>query len=250
MSKLLVSVRNALEARMAVAAGVDLIDVKEPNLGSLGAASFQTILEIFEEVGDTVPLSVALGELTDSPRIDPSALSGVSFAKLGLAQCGGSSDWQRQWERVLDGLPTTVGRVAVVYADATIANSPPEQVILKAAVKLGCRAVLLDTWSKSGGPVTRRWSLERIRRFVLAVQESHMIAVVGGSLSGESLEQVLGLSPDFVAVRGAVCAGERTGPLCPLRMADLKSRLASVSHKAFGNTRELPECVSSQQSVA
>jgi uncharacterized protein (UPF0264 family) len=61
-----------------------------------------------------------------------------------------------------------------------------------------------------------------------------MIAVIGGSLIGESLEQVLELSPDFVAVRGAVCDGDRTGPLCSLKMADLKSRLASVSHVTVG----------------
>ena len=39
MTGLLVSVRSASEARVALAAGVDVIDVKEPNRGSLGAAS-------------------------------------------------------------------------------------------------------------------------------------------------------------------------------------------------------------------
>ncbi|MEX0712176.1 MAG: (5-formylfuran-3-yl)methyl phosphate synthase, partial [Pirellulales bacterium] len=37
MTKLLVSVRSLAEARLALAAGVDLIDLKEPARGSLGA---------------------------------------------------------------------------------------------------------------------------------------------------------------------------------------------------------------------
>ncbi len=38
MTKLLVSVRSVDEAEMVLEAGVDLIDVKEPRSGSLGAA--------------------------------------------------------------------------------------------------------------------------------------------------------------------------------------------------------------------
>ena len=40
---LLVSVRSAAEALAALAGGADVIDVKEPNQGSLGAADDDTI---------------------------------------------------------------------------------------------------------------------------------------------------------------------------------------------------------------
>ena len=40
---LLVSVRSAAEALSALAGGADVIDVKEPNRGSLGAADDETI---------------------------------------------------------------------------------------------------------------------------------------------------------------------------------------------------------------
>ena len=43
MPKLLLSVRNALEANLALEAGVDLIDIKEPSAGPLGAASAAVI---------------------------------------------------------------------------------------------------------------------------------------------------------------------------------------------------------------
>ena len=50
MPKLLVSVRNAHEAGLALDAGVDLIDVKEPSRGALGAASPRHIHEILRLV--------------------------------------------------------------------------------------------------------------------------------------------------------------------------------------------------------
>ena len=43
MTQLLVSVRDAAEALFAVAAGADLIDVKEPSRGPLGAPDRQTL---------------------------------------------------------------------------------------------------------------------------------------------------------------------------------------------------------------
>ena len=50
MTKLLVSVRSVAEARIALAGGVDLIDVKEPRRGSLGAADAGIIAEIVAHV--------------------------------------------------------------------------------------------------------------------------------------------------------------------------------------------------------
>ena len=43
MTKLLVSVRDADEARDALSVGVDLLDVKEPDQGSLGRAADDVI---------------------------------------------------------------------------------------------------------------------------------------------------------------------------------------------------------------
>jgi len=65
MTRLLVSVRNAAEAAVALRAGADLIDIKEPAKGSLGAPTNQAIEEVVTTVAGAVPVSVALGELRD-----------------------------------------------------------------------------------------------------------------------------------------------------------------------------------------
>ena len=74
--RLLVSVRNADEALMAVRGGADIVDVKEPSLGSLGRASLANLQAIARTLQDPavrvsgsqnepIPLSIALGEVQE-----------------------------------------------------------------------------------------------------------------------------------------------------------------------------------------
>src|SRR5438270_12690933 len=91
MPRLLISVRNLQEARLALAGGADLIDIKEPSHGSLGQACASVISEIASTVGTHKPLSAALGELLDSPLELPPA--NLNFAKWGLSGCATLENW-------------------------------------------------------------------------------------------------------------------------------------------------------------
>ena len=99
MPKLLLSVRSAHEANLALETGVDLIDIKEPSAGALGAASPQVIEEIVRLVNRRVPTSVACGELLASAAdiaarlpgsgasVTPSTIA-PDYVKVGLSGCG------------------------------------------------------------------------------------------------------------------------------------------------------------------
>src|SRR5262245_59562547 len=115
MTGLLVSVRSAAEARAALAGGADLIDVKEPHRGPLGAADPALWREVEAEIGSAVPLSAALGELSQHTRSDPRRLGATyRYAKVGLAQALGLGDWKEEWRRLLDTFPAHVSSVAVI----------------------------------------------------------------------------------------------------------------------------------------
>ena len=92
---------------MAIEAGVQLIDVKEPSAGSLGAASVDSIREIADLCGHRVLLSVALGELLDMPqRLLPQDIF-PTFAKCGLSGCGEHPHWPALWEQKMRGMATS-----------------------------------------------------------------------------------------------------------------------------------------------
>lgn len=229
MTRLLISVRDAREAITALESGADLIDVKEPHRGPLGAADAATIAEIAQAVSDRVPVSVAFGELMDLPAKSKLLLpSGVRYAKVGLAGCAKLGDWRQRWAAFVDQLPERVSPVAVVYADS-VAQSPPAAAVIEEAHRLKCAAVLVDTWDKHLGPLLIHWTIDEIRSFVLAVQQQGMLAVLGGKLRTSSIEQIRELCPDFIAVRGAACLGDRTGAIDGLQVRRLKDLVLSMA---------------------
>ena len=82
--KLLVSVVDAGEARAAAAAGADIVDVKNPAEGSLGAPSPAMIERVRAAVPPALPVSVAIGDMPNLPGT-------AALAALGAARSGAAS---------------------------------------------------------------------------------------------------------------------------------------------------------------
>jgi uncharacterized protein (UPF0264 family) len=228
---LLVSVRNAEEAAVALAAGADVIDVKEPNRGSLGAADTATIAAVVETVAGRAPVSAALGELRELDSCQVPA--GVAFVKIGLAGCGHSSGWASQWQKVVDVTCRQVGSsprpVAVVYADWRNAVAPNPDDVLEAAAAIGCTGLLIDTWNKTRGDLFHHFPSGPLRAYLHRVVSELDFVVLAGSLAGDSLLQAAAMMPHLVAVRGAACNLGRKGQILGSHVRDLKVAIGSVS---------------------
>jgi (5-formylfuran-3-yl)methyl phosphate synthase len=134
--QLLVSVRNGDEARLALAGGCDILDVKEPSRGSLGmadAAQIEDVLHAARGGPTAVPVSIALGDAVDwiNPR-RPSLSdelahgAGQTFLKLGTAGLADEPDWPDRWGAARRRLTDDAGPrwIMVGYADAQPAKSP------------------------------------------------------------------------------------------------------------------------------
>jgi (5-formylfuran-3-yl)methyl phosphate synthase len=230
---LLISVRSAEEAAVALAGGADVVDVKEPSRGSLGAVDAAVVASVVDCVAGRVPVSAALGELdtfsTGGPcEFLPQLPAGVALVKLGLAGCRARSDWPLRWQAVLAEIAVATKPVAVVYGDWHAAGAPPPDEVLAAAVALGCPALLVDTWDKSAGTLLDHWPPDRLARFVRRVRKHGLAVVLAGGLSGASLAAAVRLRPDLVALRGAVCRGDRTGTICPDRVNEVRQAISAA----------------------
>lgn len=212
---LLVSVRSAAEAASALAGGADVIDIKEPDRGALGAANPHVWRDVLETVAGRVPVSAALGELftADASSVSVQDLAantaGLAFAKIGLAGAITMADWPALWKQSFAALPRSVVPVAVAYADWQSAQAPsPEEVIDRGAA-FGCPLVLFDTFDKSGGCLLDHLPPAVLARLIRRAEQRGMKTVLAGSLSLSLLPRVLPLSPALIAVRGAACCGNR-----------------------------------------
>ena len=225
MTGLLVSVRSADEARAALLGGADIIDVKEPRNGSLGAASAEAWKEVAAVVADEALLSIALGELSDFDPLEAAQLpANTHYAKIGLAGCADLPDWPERWQQAWACLPTDVERVAVCYVDQQQAAAPDWQQILQQALGAGCKCLLLDTFDKRAGNLFRHWSERQLADVVAQAAADGLFVVAGGSIQGQHQPILAATGVRLMAVRGAVCRGARTGPL----EADLVKQLRAV----------------------
>jgi len=260
---LLVSVRNLAEARAAVDGGCDRLDVKEPLRGPLGMADLDVIAEVAAfsqetQVGDSVPCSVALGEVEEfrqatSPFVLP---RGITDIKLGPAETRTRDGWENGWRLVLDRLdtaqldaahlataqldatqPETTRRVAVAYADWQEAAAPPPEEILSAAIRLGADAFLIDTCRKQAGGLRDIMSRQELTRLAATAHEAGLTFALAGSLRLPDISGLVEFGPDVIAVRGAACHGES-------RSADVSSesvrRLKAEIRARFGPARKAP----------
>lgn len=225
---LLVSVTSAEEATAALAAGVDLIDVKDPSRGPLGVAHHEAATAVLAVVNGAVPVSAALGEW--SPTVLTEAhwhlKLPLNYVKWGLAGYGHPAGFGEDLLETRRRVPEGTEVVAVAYADWEMAKSPPPAELVRHAKRYRYRAFLFDTFAKNGNTLFDHMSLEELKELVSGLKRSNVKVAVGGSVQFEHLKQLKTVGADWVAVRGAVCVGGKRGEsLDPVRLAKWKQAL-------------------------
>src|SRR5438270_9317018 len=127
--RLLVSVISAEEAKRALAGGADIIDVKDPGEGALGAPAPRVLSEVVRAVGGAAPISVALGDLPDLPHTAAlaargAALSGAAYVKAGLRGVRELERAVTMMSAVADAVGDRAAVIAAAYADAGALDPP------------------------------------------------------------------------------------------------------------------------------
>lgn len=219
---LLVSVRSAEEARAALAGGADLIDVKEPARGPLGAADFEVAEAVVATVMGRAAVSVAGGEWETGAGTRVPA--GVSYVKWGLA---GLKQRPRVAANAIRRCPPPTRPVLVAYADFQRAHSPATAELVELAIQLRFPALLIDTAVKDGSSLTDWIDLEPLTAMRLRLGAANVSLALAGSLDADAIRRLAAVRPDWFAVRGAACVGGRGGSVCPDRVRALRAVIRS-----------------------
>lgn len=223
MTQLLVSVRNASEALVAASAGADLIDLKEPNTGALGALPLPTVRAVvraLHRAGHEQPISATIGDWSMSrheaimAHVHAVAACGVDLVKVGITR-------EPQAPAVMQRLAECGHTVVPVL----LADDGIDTQLLTIACTLPFPAVMLDTQNKSRGSLLDAVGEYTLQRFKKQVRRHGKLAGLAGSLRLEHLPQLQRMQPDIAGFRGAVCEGSRCGELVPRKVAQLRQRL-------------------------
>lgn len=240
--ELLVSVRNAPEVVAAIDGGAHWIDLKEPSDGPLAAVTLTVAEEAVQQLGVARPLSAALGELRDWEHSHAHALldvDGISLVKLGLAGCALIKDWRRRWIAISQAAAERGKHlVSVMYADGNDVNAPPPAEVFGVAEEAGCRFLLIDTYVKNGRTTFDCFSPAELAEKLYAARALGMTTVLAGSIRLELIPEIPADLVDIVAVRGAVCRGDRDSAIDVQLVEKFRSALAAETARPANTPRQ------------
>jgi uncharacterized protein (UPF0264 family) len=226
MTLFLASVRNEAEAEIAVGAGADIVDLKDPGRGALGALDLESAEACMRAVGGRVPVSATLGnvpleETTVSAAVLATAARGVDYVKLGLFPEGDAV----RCLNGLAGLAAKIRLIVVLFADAL-----PEIDAVELAARTGASGIMFDTVGKAGAALPDLISPGRLADFVAAARARGMTTGLAGSLKAQHVPDLLALDPDLLGFRGALCrGGERDETLDKARLAAVRALIPRES---------------------
>jgi uncharacterized protein (UPF0264 family) len=216
--KLLISTVNEKETNEAVAGGADIIDVKNPMEGALGASFPWVIKRIRAITPKKIEVSCALGDVQNLPgAVSLAALgaatTGVDYVKVGLYGLKTLEEAIYLMQNVTKAVKdwnTSIKVVATGYADAERIGAVSPLLIPEIARKAQADIAMIDTAIKDGKNLFSFLTINQLRSFVDAAHDYGLKAALAGSLKKEDLLAVQSLGVDVAGVRGAACTnGDR-----------------------------------------
>ena len=229
---LLISVVAPEEVDAALEGGADIVDVKNPAEGSLGAATPAVIAAVRARLPPEIALSVALGDAplpgTMALAAAGAAAQGALYLKLGLRGLARPEDafaLLAAVQEVARGVHPRPRVVAVAYADAERAQGLRPGELPALAARAGVHGVMLDTAFKDGVSTFAALGESGVRAFVASARSLGLETALAGALSLEEVASCARLGVGVVGVRGAACVGGRAGRVSALKVRELRQAL-------------------------
>ncbi|RWN69294.1 MAG: hypothetical protein EOR99_05050 [Mesorhizobium sp.] len=221
MTKMLGSVTGVDEAKTALSVGVDIIDLKDPKAGALGAVATEIIGQATSFIAGRAPVSAVCGDLPMEPetiraKAEEIAATGVDYVKIGFFPSANAV----ACAEVLTPLAARTKLIAVLFADLA-----PDFELLPIFAKHRFHGAMVDTANKADGRLLDHLPPERIPGFIDRAKSLGLMVGLSGSLEAPDIPRLLPFAPDFLGFRGALCGDA--------------GRAGSISAEAVSQIREL-----------
>jgi uncharacterized protein (UPF0264 family) len=202
MTGMLASVNSLEEALLVLSADVDIIDLKQPASGALGALDIDIVKQIVAGINERCPVSATIGDLPMQPDLVFNAAktmseTGVDYIKIGFFPDG---DWLESVYKLSLLSQQNSALIAVLFAD-----NQPDFTIIDSLKDAGFTGVMLDTMNKQKGSLMQVMEQSEIGQFVRLVKARHLLCGLAGSLKLEDIAGLLPYRPDYLGFRGALC---------------------------------------------
>lgn len=226
--QVLVSVNSVAEARLVLAAGVPLIDLKDTSHGALAALDLENSAAIMAAVKAhrqqspvaAVTISATVGDgcasVADLIALIAQRLHiGIEVIKLPEAIWADAN-----YQAVINDFIAQGARIIAVFMPHSLADAILETRLLGLAQQ-GYWGVMVDTTEKSTS-LMEMVSMPVLARFVHAARSLHLYVGLAGGLSLAHVAPLSALQPDYLGFRSGLCVdGQRAQGLLAERIQKL-----------------------------
>ncbi len=212
--RLLISPQTINEAVECVKGNADIIDVKNPSEGSLGANFPWIIRSIRKMAPRTTPISATVGDIAYQPGTVAlaslgAATAGASYVKVGLFDIKTLEqgiEVMKAVKRTIEEYHLPVSIVAAGYAEGESIGSLDPLIIPQIAAAAKCDYAMLDTFDKTAKKtIFDILSNSILEEFIALSREKNISVALGGSIKLNHIPILKKLQPDIIGIRGAVC---------------------------------------------
>lgn len=236
--KLLVSPKDVEEAKAVIRGKADIVDVKNPKEGSLGANFPWVIREIKElvekECGNGMGMSAAIGDFDYKPGTASlaalgAASAGADYIKIGLLKIKTRQeaiDLLAGVVKAVKGFDPSKKVVSAFYSDYKRINSISPFEIAEIGKEVDIDVAMVDTGIKDGRSTLEFLSEEELKAFVSECKALGLDTALAGSITFEDLPVIKEINPDILGVRGIVCGGDRSAQVKPELVTELRRKVS------------------------
>ncbi len=214
MIKLLVSPQSIAEVHETIKGNlIDIIDIKRPAEGSLGANFPWVIKKVREIVPKQIEISATLGDLPNLPGTAALAAyglahCGVDYIKAGIKGPKTKADAVFLMKQVCHAVRDFNSDLKIVtagYADAERFGGLSPLSIPDIAAEAETDIAMLDTAIKDGKGIFNFLQIPELSQFVDKSRDYGLQVALAGSIKKEDLRSLIAIHPDIIGVRGALC---------------------------------------------
>ena len=203
MTGMLASVTSFDEAKVVLNAGADIIDIKNPHEGALGAQEINVVKDIVKYANRAVLTSATVGDMDSNDpellnRIIKMSETGVDYVKVGLFETKPSSYFIRT---IINAVNKGIKLVVVLFAENYQGIDS-----IRPIMQMGITGIMLDTKEKKGKNLCSILSNNELKEFVELAKENNLITGLAGSLRFEDISKLVELNSDYLGFRGALCS--------------------------------------------
>lgn len=225
-TQLLISVTSQDEVQLALKNGADLIDLKDPSSGALGALPASVVQSVVAYVKQTHPNNLTSATIGDVPMqadllrdsVTKMLETKVDYIKIGFFE---TADYQASLDALNHCTKSGAKLIAVLFAEKIYPDT------LIAAIKhAGFVGVMLDTAEKNGRSLLENVDDAMLLQFAQNAIKNALNFGFAGSLKSQHIAPLKNLNPNYLGFRGGVCENnQRSLSICPEKIQQIKKEL-------------------------